>query len=297
MAKTRVGIIANLIKPGVALVLQGLMAAFEDAGVPVTLDHSAAEPLGRPEEGKDLKDVAEQVDVLVVLGGDGTILNVCGRLGACMKPLAAVNIGTLGFLTCVTAEDSARLVELLASGDYPVSHRSIIRARVLESDGEEKLDHIGLNEITISRGTISRLVHLETWINGEPLNIYSGDGLIISTPTGSTAYSLSAGGPIVEPNSDVFVLTPICPHSLSNRAIIVKDDNLIEIHAPEQRDQVFMTVDGGFVTEIRPEQRIEVSRADFDLPLVTMPDASFYGIVRQKLGWSGSTVVRNGEAK
>jgi NAD+ kinase len=145
-----------------------------------------------------------------------------------------------------------------------------------------------LNEVSFNRGPVTRLVKIELRVDGEFVTRYGSDGLIVATPTGSTAYSLSAGGPIIEPESGVFVITPVCPHSLSSRPLVLADRARLEIRAPVQRDEVFVTVDGHASRPIHPEERFEIQRGDFHVPLVTSTDSSFFEVLRQKLDWSGS---------
>jgi NAD+ kinase len=145
-----------------------------------------------------------------------------------------------------------------------------------------------LNEISFNRGPVTRLVKIELRINHDFVTRYGSDGLIIATPTGSTAYSLSAGGPIIEPSANVLLITPVCPHSLASRPLVVSDRSRIEVSAPAQRDEVFVTVDGQTSRPITPGHRFEIQRAGFDVPLVTSLDSSFFQVLRQKLDWSGS---------
>ena len=150
----------------------------------------------------------------------------------------------------------------------------------------ETKTYFGLNEVTLSRGGISQMIRVETRVNGELLNHYHADGLILATPTGSTAYSLSAGVPIVAPGAGVFVITPICPHALSDRAVVVSEDAVVEICASESRDNIVLTVDNHVLLEgLDPSTKVRVSRADFDIPLVQMEDYRFFDVLHQKLGW------------
>ena len=148
----------------------------------------------------------------------------------------------------------------------------------------------GLNDVVLSRGEVSRLIRLQTRVNGEVLTEFNADGLIVATPTGSTAYSLSAGGPILAPESGAFVITPICPHVLTNRSIIVDEDAIIEIEVTEREYPVFLTVDGREPLKIETGTRVEIKKSGRVLPLASLPGVSFFGVVRQKLKWSGSNI-------
>lgn len=286
MAAPRIGIIANTQKPEAPEVLARLRAAFAGMGIQCQLERATAALLGDP-GGLPIRELAARVDLLVLLGGDGTILHLAKELGAHVKPIAAINIGTLGFLTLGTADQLDEIATRLANREFRTSHRSVIRVRTFLRDQLVDEGH-ALNEVSFNRGPVTRLVKIELRINGDFVTRYGSDGLIISTPTGSTAYSLSAGGPIIDPGSGVLLITPVCPHSLSSRPLVVNDRSRIEIAAPAQRDEVFVTLDGQTSRPITPEHRFEIQRADFDVPLVTSLTSSFFQVLRQKLDWSGS---------
>jgi NAD+ kinase len=221
-----------------------------------------------------------------VLGGDGTILHVAGQLGEVVKPIFGINVGSLGFLTCVSSADYGKAVESIAKGSIAFSERTLLDVRVAGS----KDVMVGLNDVVLTRGEVSRLIRLRTKVNGEALTEFNADGLIIATPTGSTAYSLSAGGPILAPESGVFVITPICPHVLTNRSIIVGQDSLIEVEVTERDYPVFLTVDGREPMRLKAGSTVTMRKAERTLPLAVMPDVSFFSVVRQKLKWSGSNI-------
>lgn len=292
MAATRIGLTANNSKPNAQAVLTQLCGHLEARGLEIVLEEESAQLLGRSgvEALRDIRAVAEAVDFLIVLGGDGTILRVVGQTIGIEVPIMGVNIGTLGFLTCATEDAIAEVPDWILSQHYRISHRTVLEARVEGSDDEEACVYWALNEVSVNRENVSRLVHLETHLNGEYLNHYNADGLIVSTPTGSTAYSLSAGGPIIDPESGVLVITPICPHALSNRSMVVNDDSVIEILAVDARDQVLLAVDGRAGQSLSPGSRIVVKRAPAKIQLVFLPDQSFYATLRHKLHWHGRNV-------
>lgn len=287
MAETpRIGIIANPSKEGGAELLRDLLVRFDEAGLETTLESATAGLLGRS-DGLLMGDLPDQVDLLVVLGGDGTILWVLRQLGERILPIAAINTGTLGFLTCATAEESGRLVEALATGHFQQIDR-ILLAGELVQDGSVKASFVALNEVTLCRGVESRVIHVAAHINDRFANRYSGDGLILATPTGSTAYSLSAGGPLVQPGANVFVLTPICPHTLANRPLVIDAGSRVIFEVPSQRDALALSVDGQLVAHISYEATIALCQAPFFLSLVSLPDQNFYGVLHQKMGWIGT---------
>lgn len=269
-----------------------MVEAFHERSIELIVEDSTASHAGIT-GGVPLDEVADRSELLVVLGGDGTILWTLKQLGEKIKPIAAVNTGTLGFLTCAMDDDYLTVVDAITANDITLSSRTILRAEVIDGKGDPVSDPVfGLNEVCVSRAADSRVVHVEVHVDGGFINHYTGDGLIIATPTGSTAYNLSAGGPILEPLSEVFAITPICPHALANRAVVVGSDRVVELHLPSQRDELLFSVDGQLISQIDQEFRIRVMRAHFDLALVQLPGASFYDVLHQKLGWFGSTVAK-----
>jgi NAD+ kinase len=281
-----VGIIANTQKAGARIALDRLAGALAARGIPTHLEREAAALCGLP-GGLDGPDLAAASDVIAVLGGDGTMLNAVAKLGATDKPVAGINIGTLGFLTSCTDDEVETFADAVLSGDYATSRRTLLAAKVKAVDGTEQ-DFLALNEVVLARGQTGRLVSLSAYVDGDLLNRYRADGLIVATPTGSTAYSLSAGGPLISPSAAAFVITPICPHTLSQRSLIVGDDTLIEL-APENADEAPMlfTVDGRDCVSIHHGDRIEVRKAGQALNLLRLPGHSFYEALRQKLNWRG----------
>jgi NAD+ kinase len=293
MAETpRIGIIANPDKPGAGALLSDLVDRLRDGGLSVLLEERTAALVKLP-DGVPLDQLSDKIDLLVVLGGDGTILWVLRQMGEKIKPIAAINTGTLGFLTCATAEESGQLVEALVSGAYTLSERLLL-AGDLEREGRIEASFVALNEVTLCRAVASRVIHVEAHINDKLANRYTGDGLILSTPTGSTAYSLSAGGPLVQPDANVFVITPICPHSLANRPLVVDASSRIIFESPKQRDDLSLLVDGQLVAVLSDNARVHLRRAAFSLTLVSMSNQDFYDVLHQKMGWTGTSIGGEG---
>ncbi|MDP4582686.1 MAG: NAD(+)/NADH kinase [Verrucomicrobiales bacterium] len=293
MAETRrIGIIANPDKPGAGELLLDLVIQLRKGGLTVLLEERTAALVKLP-DGVPLDQLSDRIDLLVVLGGDGTILWVLRQMGDRIKPIAAINTGTLGFLTCATAGESGQLVEALVSGSFTLSERLLI-AGDLEREGRLEASFVALNEVTLCRAVASRVIHVEAHINDKLANRYTGDGLILSSPTGSTAYSLSAGGPLVQPDANVFVITPICPHSLANRPLVVDATSRILFESPKQRDDLSLLVDGQLVAVLSGNARIHLRRAAFSLTLVSMTDQDFYDVLHQKMGWTGTSISGEG---
>jgi NAD+ kinase len=283
-----IGLSANISKPGSAVLTQRLARDLRAGGARVVLEQDTAAAAGEA-GGLPLFAVAEQCRLLVVLGGDGTILRTVQQLGAGVKPVAAVNIGRLGFLTTGTADEAAAIVEAVLTGAYEISERSVLEAEFTAHGGEVRTQ-AALNEAVVSRGAISRMVRLNVTVDGQFVNGYSGDGLIVSTPTGSTAYNLSAGGPIVTPQAGVFCVTPICPHAIGSQGFVVNDSARIELTAAGTMEELLLNLDGGAPIPLCREAPVKLRRAGWTVPLVQMPGSSFYGVLRQKLMWNGSSV-------
>jgi NAD+ kinase len=288
MRPKTIGLIAHTGKAGVAELTRTIAAELERAKLSVLLEEATADLAGLP-DGRVAADLGREADLLVVLGGDGTILHLVGQLGENIKPVFGINMGALGFLTCSNSNAYAEAVECIAAGKMEFSERTLLDVAVKTSAGNSSR-MIALNDVVLSRGEVSRLVRLKTSVNGETLTEFNADGLIVATPTGSTAYSLSAGGPILAPESGAFVITPICPHVLTNRSIIVDENAVIEIEVTEREYPVFLTVDGREPLRMEGGTAVEIRKSKRVLPLASLPGVSFFGVVRQKLKWSGSNI-------
>ena len=288
MRPKTIGLIAHTGKAGVAELTRTIAAELERAKLRVLLEAATAALAGLP-DGRAAADLGREADLLVVLGGDGTILHLVGQLGENIKPVFGINMGALGFLTCSNSNAYAEAVECIAAGKMEFSERTLLDVAVKTPAGDPSR-MIALNDVVLSRGEVSRLVRLKTSVNGETLTEFNADGLIVATPTGSTAYSLSAGGPILAPESGAFVITPICPHVLTNRSIIVDENAVIEIEVTEREYPVFLTVDGREPLRMESGTAVEIRKSDRVLPLASLPGVSFFGVVRQKLKWSGSNI-------
>ena len=288
MRPKTIGLIAHTGKPGVGELTRTLAKELERAGLTVLLETKTA-ALAEMRAGCASAELGRKADLLVVLGGDGTILHLVGQLGDNIKPVFGINVGALGFLTCANSSATAEAVECIANGKMIFSERTLLDVAV-KIPKSKPSNMTGLNDVVFSRGEVSRLVRLKASVNGEVLTEFNADGLIVATPTGSTAYSLSAGGPILAPESGAFVITPICPHVLTNRSIIVDEDAVIEVEVTEREYPVFLTVDGREPLRIDPGASVQIKKSSRVLPLASLPGVSFFGVVRQKLKWSGSNI-------
>lgn len=288
MRPKTVGLIAHPGKPGVAELARAVVAEFQKFSVTVAVEDETAEVAGLKTSGTT-SEIAAKAELLVVLGGDGTLLNAVDCMGDDLKPVFGINVGSLGFLTCANSSAYAEAVDAIATGRIIYSERSLLAVELRRGNTVLASMH-ALNDAVISRGDVSRLIRLQTSVNGEPLTEFNADGLIIATPTGSTAYSLSAGGPILAPESGALVITPICPHVLSNRSFILADSSLIEVAPGTTEYPAFLTVDGREPVRVPDDAIIAIRRAPKMLRLGFLPGVSFFGILRQKLKWTGSNL-------
>jgi NAD+ kinase len=288
MPPRRLGLIANHDKSGAAELVHEIAEACLRRSLPLMFEANTARMIGA-ESTATPPDLVRECDLLIVLGGDGTILQVLHELRDEFRPILGINLGTLGFLTCVSAAAWREAIEAVVAGTYRVSERTLLDVEVVRA-GQTFARHMALNEAVISRGELSRLIKLNVAVDGETLSEYNADGLIVATPTGSTAYSLSAGGPVLTPDSGVFVVTPICPHVLTMRPVMVSDASRIEIEPSPGQPEVFLTLDGRNSARILQGDRIRITKAPQRLPLAMLPGMSFFEVLRQKLKWSGTAV-------
>jgi NAD+ kinase len=288
MRTKTIGLIAHTEKAGVATLARDVIGEFKERSLDVIVENETAK-IAKQKASGSIAQVAQRSDLIVVLGGDGTILNVVAMAGKNLKPIFGINVGSLGFLTCVNSSAYREAVEAIVSGRISYSKRALLSVELRTNKRVLSTVH-ALNDAVVSRGDLSRLIRLNAKVNGEALTEFNADGLIIATPTGSTAYSLSAGGPILSPESGVFVITPICPHVLTNRSVIVSDSSVIEISPGSKEYPTFLSVDGREPVRLPPKAQIAICRAKAMLQLGFLPDVSFFSVLRHKLKWTGSNV-------
>ncbi len=228
-------------------------------------------------------EIPQDVECAIVLGGDGTQLRVAGRLRKRNIPIFGINTGNLGYLTDVEADDAERGLQKLCAGDYRLDKRMMLSVEV----NGEYADTV-LNDVVINRNGISRLINMAVYVNDTLLDVYSGDGMIISTPTGSTGYNLSAGGAVVQPEAELILITPICPHSLTARGVVVSASDTITVEIRQGKrsiaDEAITTLDGRLAKPLQAEDRITIKRSDHVTQFVRMDERTFFEILRSKLG-------------
>lgn len=287
MSGLTIGIYAHWRKPGADASLRSLVAAIEAEGMRALVEESAARLI--PVTGHALDMLAEQCDILIALGGDGTLLRLVRDLHGFLRPIMGINFGTLGFLTSFSGPEFKEAVRALRDGTYRVDERTLLTARLVR-EGRVISEQSGLNDVVVTRGERSRLVRAEVHIEGNLLTEYNADGLVVATSTGSTAYSLSAGGPIVMPESGVLVVTPICPHVLTNRSVVVSNRSTLTIAPRPGQGPLLLTVDGHESEQVLPGDHVRIAAADRRLPLLFPRHLTFADILRLKLRWSGTNI-------
>jgi NAD+ kinase len=252
-------------------------------GIEARLDNETARYAGML-VGLDRSHVPDGCELCVVLGGDGTLLSAARAVSHREIPILAVNLGGLGFLTSIPMRDLFPQLERAVEGVHEFTRRKMLRVSLLR-EGTLVAEYHALNDVVIAKSNIARIVDLEAWAGNSFICEYKADGLIISTPTGSTAYSLSAGGPIVYPTVNAICLTPICPHTLTNRPLIVPSDMALKIVSRAKDEDAYLTVDGQLGSPLESGDAVECSASDFDILLIRTPDKTFFDVLRQKLKW------------
>lgn len=246
------------------------------------LNEIVAQKIGFSEYGKSGTEIFEKSDFIVALGGDGTILNVARQCASFSTPILGVNLGHLGFLAEVDAENVVEAVEKIVNNEFFIDKRMMLEASIIK-ENMEAVNLIALNDIVVTRGSFSRMVKLKVFVNEQYVNTYLADGIIISSPTGSTAYSLSAGGPIVYPNLELFVITPICPHTLHSRSIIVSEKDKVKLVIVGENQDVMVTTDGQQGYKLNSGDTIYVKKSNRYTNLIRLKSMNFFELLRSKL--------------
>jgi NAD+ kinase len=279
-----IGIISRPRRSNLSEVVPPLLAWLKDRGIHVVYDQETASSLSEPSEGRSREQVAAASDLLLVLGGDGTLLAAARVAAPRGIPILPINMGSLGFLTSFMLEELYPALEDILAGRLTISERVMLHAE-LQRGGKTLDKQTVLNEVVINKGALARMIELELSIDKDFVCRYRADGLIVASPTGSTAYSLSAGGPIVHPSVEAFIITPICPHTLSDRPVVVGDISVIEVKLSAGTESVFLTLDGQKGIPLQATDRVRISRAQQLLKLIQTPNKSYFEILRNKLKW------------
>ena len=283
MTVRRVGVVGKWRVDQVVRTTEALLDWLSERGLECLVEEELAACSTRL-KGYPRKEIPELVDLLVVLGGDGTLLSAARLMAGSSVPLLGVNAGGLGFLTEVALEELFPIMEQVLKGEVDIMHRTMLDVVVLRY-GQEMARHWVLNDVVVNKGALARIIDLETYIDEHYLTTFKADGLIISSPAGSTAYNLSAGGPIVYPSLPSIILTPICPHTLTNRPLILPDRVKISVSIGVVDGDVYLTFDGQVGYRMEEGDRLEMSTAAMPLHFIKSPQRSFFDVLRSKLRW------------
>jgi len=280
-----IGIAAKTIAPEAVAYAAQIAADIRGRGLDVIFDDDTAAAIGDEKRSLSKQELGQQTDLLITFGGDGTLLSVA-RHAPEHVPIVGVNMGTLGFLTEIRVEEFPEILERVLDGRYDVEPRVTFTVSVSGPDRDSSKRYRVLNDCAINKSAVARIIEMKVSVAGLFVSTFRGDGLIVATPTGSTAYNLSAGGPIIYPTMNAVVLTPICPHMLTNRPLVLPDELDIEIAlaTPDSKD-IFITLDGQEGFEISDRDRVCVRKSEERVLLVQSPDKNYFDVLRNKLKW------------
>ena len=287
----RVGLVAKPRVDAAASVLRDLTRWLEQRGIAVVFETDTAQLAGAPADAavETKEELPRHCDLIVLLGGDGTLIGMARRVAraAADVPIAGVNFGSLGFLTEITLADLYPSLEAILAGTAPIDDRMLLRAKTMRA-GQTFADELVLNDVVITKGALSRIIELSVSISGDAVMRVRADGLIIATPTGSTAYNLAAGGPIVHPSMDAFVLTPIAPHTLTNRPIVIPTERDVRVVSTGTNagDEVYVTIDGQTGFGMQQGDEIAIAKSERPMRLIRATSRSYFEVLRQKLKWN-----------
>ena len=279
----RIGVIGHKGYDELPEILRTLYRVAPGLGIEALLEQGLLDIAGK---GAKLEDPG-QLDALVTLGGDGTLLRGARFLDGRDIPILGVNLGRLGFLTSCHAAEFEPALKHLAGGEYVAQPRMALTARAIGANGETRQQWRALNDFVLHKGGFARVVRLNVFVDGESIGTYAADGVVISTPTGSTGYSLSAGGPVVVPTVESIIITPISPHTLAIRSLVIQADAEVTVEANETPTELLVTVDGQVGTSFVKGEKLKVRKADNPVRIVRFPGATFFERMRVKLGWGG----------
>jgi NAD+ kinase len=283
-AISTVGVISKAGVPAAHVVIPELLDWLEKKELAVRYDPATAEYCHRS-QSMPRERVPDGAQMVIVLGGDGTLLSAARAVAGREIPIFPVNLGGLGFLTAITVDELYFQLERALRGEQHVVPRRMLACRVLADGGAEIASYEALNDVVIAKADIARMIDIETHVDAHYMCTYKADGLIVCTPTGSTAYSLSAGGPIVYPSVECLCITPICPHMLTNRPVIVADTSVVQMVNHAEHDTAYLTIDGQVGRPLRHGERVVCQRSERSVFLVRAPRMLFFDVLRQKLKW------------
>lgn len=279
----RIGIIGKTHKKETFDVTRELSKWLQERGIEVYIEKELGAEIGHT-NSVARTELPELVDIILVFGGDGTFLSVARLVCKYNIPILGVNLGGLGFLTEIVLDELYPMMEYILFGKYEVEEREMLCA-VIHRKAERVGDYVVLNDVVINKGAVARIIDLAIYINGSHVTTFKADGIILSTPTGSTAYSLSAGGPIVYPTLPLTIITPICPHTLTDRPLVVSNETTVRVKVLTDTPDIYLTLDGQVGVNLRMGDVIEVRKADTSVKLIKSPFRDYFTILKAKLMW------------
>ena len=279
-----VGITSKPNKIEVREIVPPLVTWLQERGIEVLIDEETAASIAAGLPGLTREELGSRVDLAIVLGGDGTFLATARALEGRLVPILAMNLGGLGFLTVVTREELYPALEAVLEGRYRTESRVQIEAEVVRHQ-HCAASFLALNDVVLNKAAIARVLDFDVWVDGLFISTYKSDGLIVSTPTGSTAYSLAAGGPVVAPSVGAFIITPICAHTLTNRPIVLSDTATIEVAVNSEEEHAYFTVDGQVGIEVHGEDLVRIRKSAKTVEIVQPLNRNYFEVLRQKLKW------------
>ena len=288
MAIKTVGIISKPKKAEIGQIVPPMVRWLRERKINVVIDKETATIVGSDEPSVSRNEISSQADLLIVLGGDGTLLAAARVINKKNLPILAINLGGLGFLTETPVESLYPALEEVLAGKAKTRPRTQMYVEVIRA-GESISQFRSLNDIVLNKAAIARILDFEVCVDRDFVASYRADGVIVSTPTGSTAYSLAAGGPVVLPSVNALIIAPICAHALSNRPLVIPDTVTVDVTIKTPRESVFLTVDGQVGVALRTDDLVRVKKAEQMVELVVPSSQTFYDILRQKLRWGGRT--------
>jgi len=281
-----IAIVLNPEKPEAIELVKTLVPHLRERGIGVVIEHNAARATGFPQLSRDLKELAS-ADFALVLGGDGTLLRASRMMAPAGVPMLGIRFGKFGFLTDIEPADAEAAVNAVLDTHYQVEERTMLSA-VVRRAGRTISESSALNDVVIGKGPLARMLRLETHVSNKYITTYQADGLIIATPTGSTAYSLSAGGPLVTPDLNVMIVTPICPHTLNVRPLLVSSRETVKVLiCGDIHEEVMLTVDGQVGVHLEEDDEVLVAEAEFKARLIKVGDTTFFDKLQSRLRWGG----------
>ncbi len=277
-----IGIIANPKKPKVEKIIEQMILWAEKNKIDCYLSDELKDLVGKKEKLLPLSSLPDKSEVLISLGGDGTMLKTARTVGEKCNPILGINLGSLGFITETTTNDLEKTLNRLLKKEFQLEKRMVLKAKI---DMKDQPYVFALNDVVLDKGGVARLIQMHLYDKDEFVCSYSADGLIISTPTGSTAYSLASGGPIINPKINAIIVAPICPHTLASRPIIFSEKGDLKIVVECDQRDALLTIDGQIAKTLKSGTSVLVSKAEHTVNLIKFPESSFYSVLRKKLHW------------